>query len=594
MIRLVPGKSGFLADRDQLGAATDPSTAAVVFISTGTSFANRVELAQELGLVAAFDDERLLLAAWGRWREAMVDRLRGAFAFGIYDPDDATFFLARDIFGQMPVFFHVDKNCVVVASSSRLARAIAPTSFSLDPRMCADFIHGIFVEPTNSFFLGLERLPPAHWMKIGRDAVQVERYWSASDVERRAAAPDAPERFREIFDRSVDRADSGRGAALMLSGGLDSSAILGSIMAQKMRDAPPTCLSKTYRQSDHWVDAPYLDLLQRRFDLPLVEVASDRHDPLADMEFWLDVLDGPYVSYGHSVASHLLNVARDLGHDTVLSGHGGDEIVGYGMGRINELAQQRRWIRLWVEAKGMVGLSGQTRLRVLRKYLTHYPRYRAVERRIQHRFPDHHDNEAASLPDALVASLGSDRYVLKSALDRIDHDERMIHVEALENPVQPLALETIGQCSRAVGVETGMPFYDRDLVELTLSLPSEWKLRNGFSRYVLRRAMTGRLPDKIVRRRDKFDFTDAFVAGLVANRHKVLALVANAERSLSGYVNLSRLSAVRNLLSVSPTTLSGADARFIWRCAVFAMWLDRVEFRPAQVALEPITGRLRT
>ena len=594
MIHHLPDKSGFVAHRAMLGAADGDTSAAVVFISSGTVIDNRIELAGRLGLDDSVGNEPLLLTAWHRWREGMADHLRGAFAFAIYDAVSGSLFMARDIFGRAPVFFYVDADHVVAGATSRIARAIAPVTMPLDRRMCADFIHGIFVERTNSFFLGLERLPPAHWMKIDRDQVQTVRYWSPDAIAPRQALADAPEQFREIFDRAVDRACGGHNPALMLSGGLDSSAILGSIMARDVLAKAPDCLSKTYRKSGNWVDAPFIEVLQRQFDLSVTEIPCDDHDPLADMEFWLDVLDGPYVSYGHSVASQLLPIARDMGHDCVLSGHGGDEIVSYGMGRINELAVHRRWLRLWIETKGMTGLSGQSRVRVLRKYLTHYPRYRAVERRIQRRFPDRAIVEDPALPDPLIETLDPARYTIGSVMDRIDHDEHMIHVESLENPVQPLALETIGQCSRAVGLETAMPFYDRELVELTLSLPSEWKLRNGFSRYVLRRAMAERLPDRVVRRRDKFDFTNAFVAGLVKHREKVLALTADANGILSEYVNLSRLSSVRDRLSSPDPSMPPADARFIWRCAVFAMWLGQLSMRPAPLAMMPLARKSPT
>lgn len=585
----MPDKSGFRMDQRK---TDEPPDASVIFLSPATSLILSQEMIADLSLAPDAGVEAILLAAWAKWGETMVDRLRGDFAFGIYDPMSETVFLARDIFGLAPIYFHYDDTTLVVASTSRLVRAILGRSLARNDAFYADFIQGQFVERGGSFFEGLDRLPPAHWMKVDRRGVERYRYWSPRSVQQQSSMPDAAERFRSLFDRSVGRATAGGDAVVLLSGGLDSSAILASVMADDERQLAPDCLTKTYRQTPNWVDAPYLETIKDHFGLKPHEVACDVHDPLGNLERWLDVLDGPYVSYGHSVTSHLLDVARDLGHRTLLSGHGGDEVVGYGLGRLNELARKRQWLSLWRESPGMTALSGRSRVRVMRKYLSHYPRYRSLERLLQHGFPDSSSDEGQSLSRQLLGKVGSSRYASRAAIDRGDHDEPMVHAEMLDNALQSLALETIGQCSRAAGVETAMPFYDRDLVELTLSLPSDWKLRHGLSRYVMRQAMAGRLPRTILTRRDKFDFTDAFVAGLIAHREKALALTEDTDGMLAGYVNGARLAAARESLSDPQPRIVGSEARFIWRCAVLAMWLNRIETTLPSPAMVPLGERL--
>ncbi|UUL82380.1 asparagine synthase-related protein [Sphingomonas qomolangmaensis] len=592
MIHLMPDKSGVRVTWHDLGTEPNGLGPSLVFISPGTAIDFSAQMSAELGLSVASGTEAILLAAWAKWDVAMVDRLRGDFAFGIYDPAQGVVFLGRDIFGRAPLYYHLDGDGLVVAGTSRLVRAILGRSLARNEAFYADFVQGQFVEQSATFFEGLERLAPAHWMKIDRGGRELYRYWSPQSVRQHTTMPDAAERFQALFDHSVARAMGGGDALVLLSGGLDSSAILGSVMAANDGGLAPDCLTKTYRRTKDWVDEPYLRSLGAQYGVCPREIACDEHDPLADLDRWLDVLDGPYFSYGHSVTAHLLDIARGMGRLTLLSGHGGDEVVGYGIGRLNELAQQRQWLRLWREAPGLTALSGSSRLRVMRKYLTHYPRYRPFERLLQKQFPDTPSDEEASLSANLLAAMGENRYASQPAVNRGDHDEPTVHAEALNDVVQPLALETIGQCSRAAGVNTEMPFYDRDLVELTLSLPSEWKLRDGFTRYVMRRAMEGRLPRDVLLRQDKFDFTDAFVAGLIAHRHRALALTDNVDGSLDSYVNLPRLAAARAQLSRSERAITKADARFIWRCAVLAMWLKRYETSPPPPMMVPLTQGL--
>src|SRR5690606_29874523 len=121
---------------------------------------------------------------------------------------------------------------------------------------------------------------------------------------------------------------------------------------------------------------------------------------------------------------------------------------------------------------------------------------------------------ASPLHADLEALLDRNRDNEKLVYNRIDHDERMIQEEALKSPMQPHSLETIVLSSRSVGVETRMPFYDRDLAEFSLSLASHHKLDGGQTRAILRRAMAGRLPPALLRRADKFDFYPSFLAAL--------------------------------------------------------------------------------
>ncbi|NJS14166.1 MAG: asparagine synthase [Sphingopyxis sp.] len=380
--------------------------------------------------------------------------------------------------------------------------------------------------------------------------------------------------------------------AILLSGGLDSSAILGSLIAQGIAPSEIPCLIKTYRLSADWRDEPHLVSLQRRFGLTYHEVPSDQHNPLQDMETWLDVLDGPYMSYGHSVASNLLFEAKRAGWRNLLSGHGGDEVVGYGLGRLNELARQRRLLVLWREIDGMTALSGQSRLRLMRKYLTHNAFYRRIERRVLRAFPDPVEHQEPSLNVDAQEALPDYASPKIPALLRSEHDDLMVQIEALEDPVQQLALETIGQSSRSLGLNTSLPFYDRDLVELSLSLPSSLKLRGGMTRYVLRAAMRGRLPADVLSRQDKYTSQGPLSPVLQPIESRSWRSAQMDEGGLlSGLVNKARLKRVRDELARSGTQLHREDARFIWRCSVLAMWNGQLESAPGVLTLTDKTGQ---
>ncbi len=159
-------------------------------------------------------------------------------------------------------------------------------------------------------------------------------------------------------------------------------------------------------------------------------------------------------------------------------------------------------------------------------------------------------------------------------MDKGDHDDRMIQEQALGIPLQSIALDIFSECGAAVGVEARHPFLNVDLVEFSLSLPSDWKLRDGYSRFILRKAYAGDLPEITLKRRDKFDFYGAFIAGLVDQREKVLDLTGPGLADRWGLVNRESLNAARDRLYRNGTGIDRIEAFFLWRVAILAMWAD--------------------
>lgn len=589
MIAATRDLSGLLWRRSEPVGKVDERENILAFLSPATRIDNADELRAALGLDGDAPVERVLLGGWRSWGDDLANRLRGAFAFAIFDPQRQVLSLVRDISGLAPLFYAVAEDRIAVGATSRTARSLFGSELPLDEVFHAEFLNSDSITRSRTFFAGLLRLPPAHILEFSSASDgELRRYWSPDDVPREVPCADAAERFRELFDRSVLRGFHAGKTAVMLSGGMDSSAILGAVVANDVEPSRVPCLTKTYRRTGGWSDARYLDALQNHFGLELTEVPSDRHDPLEDVGKYLDLLDGPYISYGHSVMARSQKVARDKGWTTLLSGHGGDEVVGYGSGRLNELARARRWLALWRETAGVAQLSRASRLRHMRNYLTHYPAYRPVERLLRKLLSDSQIAADPSLSDRGTHLLEAEQPTHVPAQSRGDHDERMLHVEALESPMQPLSIESITQTSRAAGVETEMPFYDRDLIEFSLSLPSHWKLRGGMTRFVLREAMRSRLPREVLERGTKYDFTAPFIAGLCDHREKVLDWTGGTHRLFRELVNHDRLERVRSILGRKGTELENDDARFIWRCTVLCMWLGRYDGHVSPPELVPL------
>ena len=544
--------------------------ARVALLSPDLRITNHRDIAATLGLDPACSPAELLLAGWHRWGESLPAHLRGGFAFVIADHATNTLYAARDHFGMAPLFWQEAGGAVHFATSSSELRQNTAHSLPDDEGMLVDFIAGEYIERARTFFEGVSRFPEAHWVRFSPVGKRVERYWSLADVPRSVVHDHPAERFRELFDRSVAASASAGKAAIMLSGGLDSSTIAASLYG--LGTSPDLALSITYDDSEGWCDRPHLQAVAQRTGLSLHTVPADSHDPLQDMDFWLRTVDGPHLPRGHSVSMQLLPMARAMGCDILFNGHGGDEIVSYGFGRYNELARAGKWLRLWRETEAAAALYGDDRRVIFQRYLSHIRPLRPLLRKLARRAAPPAVVDAGFLDPAVAQAADPDRYSHRTAMSRIEHDERMVQEEVLSGALQPGSLEVFALCSRAAGVAMRMPFYDVDLLEFSLSLPSEWKLRDGLSRYILRAAFAGDLPEATLRRQDKYDFSGPFLRGLVAQQEKVLDFTDPARADPWKIVNRARLEQARNSLCRDGTGMSSADAAFLWRVAILGIW----------------------
>jgi asparagine synthase (glutamine-hydrolysing) len=149
--------------------------------------------------------------------------------------------------------------------------------------------------------------------------------------------------------------------------------------------------------------------------------------------------------------------------------------------------------------------------------------------------------------------------------------ERAAHRDRLMSPIIALALEAADRAATMFGVEPRYPFFDRQLAEFCLALPSDQKLKNGWTRLVLRRAMEGVLPADVQWRGGKSDLGPNFVRRLTSGRDRIEAVVSRSDKTVDAYID-RRLW--REAYSRCREGAGSADAVAVWRGFVFTQWLQ--------------------
>jgi asparagine synthase (glutamine-hydrolysing) len=275
-------------------------------------------------------DTEVILKSYEVWGAACVQKLRGMFAFAIWDAEKRELFVARDRIGKKPLYWHQTKNGeFLFASEVRTLLASGKIDRKLDRVGVETYLFNGFVISPRTILQNVQQLLPAHWMRVNLDGkiVETQRYWWLPEP-----APEAswtPEREAEVIeevraamDESVKlRLVSDVPIGAFLSGGLDSSAVV-AIMA-KHSDA--RTFAVTFNE-DKFDESPFSNWVAKKFNTNHTEVRLTRHDFMRWLPDALASQDQPSFDGPNSYC--VSRATKEKGVTVALSGLGGDELFG--------------------------------------------------------------------------------------------------------------------------------------------------------------------------------------------------------------------------------------------------------------------------
>lgn len=453
---------------------------------------NHLELRKELGAYPfrSSSDTEVILAAYQRWGVECVNKFNGMFAFVIWDSNQRIVFCARDRLGVKPLFYAQNKDQLFFASE---IKAILAAGFPSNPNNSAwanYLTHGLYEPQDGSFFAGVFSLPPASYMVVKSGAApEIKQYWNLNSAAKKVdlSPQEAADQLLALLEDSVGlRLRSDVPVALNLTGGLDSSSVAQSFLSVDSRRYVPhvftACFDDPRYDEDAYADAVIGDVRCVRHR-PRLEAREIPH--LAEQAIWHQ--EAPFGGIGTLSYHHLHGEIAKEKIKVVLEGQGGDELFGgyayYQSDYLADLFQLEGW-------------------QGARRFLKNFSDWRKLLK---------HEKRVRNGGGAVYQD-GSEFL----ALDCVNLDM----LEGLATPVDwprpfktkfenamfrdvaftklPRVLRMNDRLSMAFGVELRQPFLDYRLVEFAFALPPHYKIHQTMGKYILRRAMAGRLPDDVV------------------------------------------------------------------------------------------------
>jgi asparagine synthase (glutamine-hydrolysing) len=451
---------------------------------------------------ATQSDTEVILEAYAEWGSECVQRFNGMWAFALHDHARNRLFCSRDRFGVKP-FYYVDTACVFAFGSEiKQLLEFVPRREANSKIVLTFLATGLTDYSEETFFEGVTKLLPGHnlFVELGTGAVERKLYYEPVPLDLNGATEEQlQERFLEILTSSVDlRLRSDVPVGTCLSGGLDSSAIAALAAPRYLkRSNQPFCAVTGVSIDPKSDESAYARQVVQHSGLRWLTTRPTSADFLAAMADITYHQDEPIPGPSPLMQYFVMRTARENGIPVMLDGQGADELLlGYGMYiGVNIRTIFREQGPLAAMRAFQRGVAQDPRMSVgaAIKYIVGVGTPRLWYLRARRRLPCVRFPRRA-IPQVLKDYTASTRNL------------RTFQCHEIAKFTLPALLRYEDRNSMAFGIETRLPFLDYRMVELCLSLPFQLKVRGGWAKWILRRAMAGIVPDSIMWRKDKIGF----------------------------------------------------------------------------------------
>jgi asparagine synthase (glutamine-hydrolysing) len=551
----------------------------------------RQRLEQEFGSIPwrGHSDSETLLECIDRWgfAEALQATI-GMFAVAVWDRETAELLLARDRFGEKPLYYgwqqREGRPTFLYGSELKVLRCHPAFAGEVDRDSLAQYMRYGYVVAPRSIYAGIHKLLPGTWARVcfGQDVV-IEEYWSARKQAARGlekpldiSEDEAVSELQRLLSRAIERqriADVPTGA--FLSGGLDSSTVVS--LMQSVSPKPVDTFTIGFEE-EAFNEAGYASKIAAHLGTQHHELILSARDALEVVPKLPQMYDEPLAD-NSQIPTYLLAVMARQHVTVALTGDGGDELfAGYDRYTLST----RLWDKVSWAPLPVRRAAGATMRRIPKRFLNRLgPRGRySTFGDTMHRAAD---VIAAGSAVAVSARIGArwpaDGIVIggsepSSAYVDPPHWKgsaiEAMMITDIETYMPDDILAKVDRASMAVALETRLPFLDHEVAEFTWQLPLNYKLRNGRGKWITRQLLRRFLPEELIER-PKMGFSmpvDTWLRGPL--REWAEELLDERRIAAEGFFEPAAIARAWRLHKSGEANLRGP----LWSVLMFQAWLS--------------------
>jgi asparagine synthase (glutamine-hydrolysing) len=531
--------------------------------------AGLTELARTAGLPAAWR------AALAQAPERAAAAVGGDFAVGLREASGRSF-MAVDRFAVRSLCYRLVNGTLHFATRADELAAIPPAA-DIDPQAIFDYLYFHVIPSPRTIFKGVHRLPAAHYALYENGRLTVAPYWVPSFDEPAAAGfePVAAQ-FRQLLQDAVAAELDGTKPACFLSGGTDSSTVAGMIGRACGRPAATYSIGF---EAEGYDEMAFARIAARRFQTEHHEYYVTPEDLVQGIPTVAAHYDQPFGNSSALPAYYCARMARDDGVTKLLAGDGGDELFGGN----SRYAKQR--VFGWYQR-----VPGPLRSGLLEPLLQRTPAGRLP---LLRKGASYIEQARVPMPERLqmynlLLRLGAHEVLTPGFLTQVDEGDPVRQQRAVWQQAQAHSeinrtlaydwrytlaeadLPKVCGTTQLAGVAVGFPMLEQRLLEFSMSLPPDYKLKGLKLRWFFKEALRGFLPDEILTKK-KQGFGLPF--GVWANRHEGLKAVAtDSLRSLAGR-GIVDPDFIKTLIDTYLPAHPGYYGEMVWILMMLEQWL---------------------
>jgi asparagine synthase (glutamine-hydrolysing) len=463
-------------------------------------------------------DTEIIPAAYDCWGKDCLNHFDGMFAFALFDEKENEVFVARDRFGEKPLYYYAEykergkfEQFLFASEMKALWKAFVPKH--LNGTMMLNYLTlGYTQNPlkkTETFYSDILSLPPGHYLSVlpNEGKVRMKKWYEMKNENEKWKWETAQERFSELFFSSVDkrlRSDVNIGTSL--SGGIDSSSIIGAIdvlkknktVTQQWKNVAFTAIFTDFVKDE----SKQSKIVAEHFGIKQFTVSPNENDWLKYFDELLYHQEEPLQSSSVITQFMVYKSAKENNITVLLDGQGADEILG-------GYKKYTHWFLQQLFLTNRKDFFAEKKLLKQNNFLDEWniKNYAAAiapaktSLQLQHRAINQQNKNSFINKDFLQQYQNKDslqKPVVKNLEDILYYNTFHVGLEEL--------LRYADRNSMAHSCEVRLPFLNHQLVEFIFSLPSSFKIKNGFTKWILRESMNNILPKEIVWQKDKIGY----------------------------------------------------------------------------------------
>jgi asparagine synthase (glutamine-hydrolysing) len=533
-----------ITPEDALGGV--PFVSHSLSITATSRLDNREELLRFLEIPLAAEtpmtDARLILSAYQHWGTSCCEHLLGDFAFAIWDAERKALFCATDPMNVRTLYYARLPQYIAFASEVKPLLALPGVKTSLNfQKLAALPFPTSYFDLETTYYQDIFQIPKATAISISSVGIEKHAYWQIAPASGMEGVSDDEwiRDFRDLFFETIRcRLRSSTSVAALLSGGLDSSAIVAvaaQILAERgerlqtIAAIVPEDVPGGIKDERH-----YIEQFQTWENVDIAYIASENMGPFDDLERLLWGAESLWITSRHYQYKSLVRSARESGCRVMFDGIGGElGPTSQGQGYLAELLVRGKWFTLLNEIQRRKELHHTSVWHSLTQNTLRPAIPRSIRRYLDRRSGANVWTKIEGHPfrvEFLDRHLGAtfEELAEKSYSQSLAYPDHRLNQKHTIELIQSIGLSSF------VGYEHiswAFPFYDKRLLEFCLAAPGHLKVRNGWTRYLVRTGLDGILPPEIQWRTSKEPFSPDFHIRYNKQRPEVIRMLESVSSS---------------------------------------------------------------